>query len=368
MARRADLRYRMAGRVPAAVVVFLAAGLFFIAAPLAAETGCITKECHAAVGRGAYLHGPIAGGMCPICHSVGTMPSKPLPAGHQAVRIESGRGICMECHEEIRVLLKQPFVHTPVAEGTCVDCHAPHNGDNQLFLRNPPIEEKGKRRIAGSCYACHKPESPDWYDEFHAGEATLDCTVCHNPHAAGERFQLTGYVRNIFLQATIAEGTDRLRQGDLKSAVAAYRKALVLNPGDNETRLALGQIYLTQERWEEALKEFDAILARIPGQVDALLGAAKAAGRISGPHAGLKYLHKARESNPNRADIRLETGITYRKLGQMQEAFAEFSRSAEIDPNIAEVHLQLSQMQEIFGHTTEAQRELESYRRLTGKK
>lgn len=352
--------------VPVAVV--LAAALYFAAPPLAAETGCITKECHAAIGQGTFLHGPIAGGMCPICHSVGAAPSKATPAGHPVVRTESGRAVCMECHEEVRALLQQPHVHTPVADGNCVDCHTPHHSENPLFLRYPPTEEKGKRRISGSCHACHKPGSPDWYDEFHAGEAILDCTVCHNAHAAGEKFQLTGYVRNIFLQATLAEGLEHQRQGDLKGAITAYRKVLVLNPGDDDTRLALGRIYISQERWEDAGREFEAVLAHLPGHVDALVGAGVVASRISGPYAGLKHLRKAVESNPNRADIHFEIGVTNRKLGQIQEALAEFSRAVELDPSLAEAHLQLSQIQESLGHPEEAKKELERYRRLTTKK
>lgn len=350
------------------MAVILAAGLLAGPVPLRAETGCITKACHAAVGEGAFLHGPIAGGMCPICHSAGAAPAKPLPAGHSPVRTESGRAVCLECHEEIRALLQQAHVHTPVADGACIDCHTPHRSDNALFLKFPPSEERGKRRIAGSCNACHEPESPAWYDEFHAGESILDCTVCHNAHATAEQYQLTGYVRNIYLQATLADGAEHLRQGALDAALAAYRKALTLNPADDDSRLVVGRTYLAQQRWEEAGKEFDSILTRLPGHVDALIGAAAVASRVSGPYAGLKFLLRASETSPQRADIHLELGIAYRKLGQIQQAFGEVSRAVELDPNLAEAHLQLSQLQESLGHPEEAKRSLDAHRRLTGKR
>jgi predicted CXXCH cytochrome family protein len=364
--RAADLGLRAAGKLlPAAVVI--TAGFLVGAAPARAVTGCITKSCHAAIAEGSFLHGPIAGGMCPICHSAGAAPTKPLPAGHPAVGTDAGRAVCLECHEEIRALLQQAHVHTPVADGACIDCHSPHRSENSLFLKFPPTEEKGKRRIAGSCNACHKPESAAWFDEFHAGEAILDCTVCHNAHAAAEQYQLTGYVRNIFLQATIADGAEHLRTGDVDAGIAAYRKALTLNPADDDSRLVVGRVYLAQERWQEAGREFDSILTRLPGHVDALVGAAAVATHLSGPYAGLKFLLRAAETSPQRPDIHLELGIAYRKLGQIQQALGEVSRAVELDPALAEAHLQLSQLQESLGHPEEAKRSLGNYRRLTGK-
>ena len=42
--------------------------------------------------------------------------------------------LCGTCHADMASTLSRPVVHEPVALGRCVDCHAPHGGDNAHFL------------------------------------------------------------------------------------------------------------------------------------------------------------------------------------------------------------------------------------------
>lgn len=346
-------------------LLLMATMVFLTAFPAKnASSTCLTAECHADLAIATYIHGPIGGGMCPICHDSGRRPRASLPSSHPEVRTDSSNRVCLLCHEGIRALLERESVHTPVAEGNCVDCHDPHQAENTLFLRHGPKREKGTKRIAASCKACHEPGNQTWYDEFHAGEATLDCVVCHNAHASTEKFQLTAYVRRIYLRATLDEAAEKRLQGKLEDAISAYRKALAVKPDDVGSYLALGEIYLAQDRWTEAMKEFEQILTRQPGNLDALLGAGAAARHLAGPPAALTYLNKALELNSNRPEIHDQVGLIYLDQRQFQEALSKFSRAIEVGPDYAPAHLHLSRVLKAMGKLARAKEALKAYQKL----
>ncbi len=328
---------------------------------------CLTGRCHSDLATAKFIHGPIGGGICPICHNSGEAPRKALPPVHPAVRIESAARACLLCHEEIRALLELDSIHSPVEDGYCIDCHDPHQSDSPYFLKFPPKITKGWKIMAPVCNACHEPGDPEWFNAFHAGEAILDCIVCHNAHASAEKFQLTGYVRKIYLLAMLEEATEHRQHGNLGAAARAYRKAQAVDSNNTETSLSLGEIYLAQEDWAKAEREFENILSRHPDHAEALLGAAAVAEHFSGASAALEYLKKARDHDPNRADIHDRLGLIYFEQGQNQEALSEFSRAIEADGDYAPAHLHLSQVLDAMGKTMEARKELEIHHRLTGK-
>src|SRR5512140_257831 len=42
--------------------------------------------------------------------------------------------ICLTCHEGFKEKLKLPFLHTPVKQGDCSDCHNPHTSSHGKLL------------------------------------------------------------------------------------------------------------------------------------------------------------------------------------------------------------------------------------------
>ncbi len=128
-----------------------------------------------------YIHGPVAGGTCTICHDPhgsryeGSLQS-PVPI------------LCMYCHSDLDEPTEDSIVHKPFAEGKCVACHDPHATNNRWVLVQSSQE---------LCIGCHseeqamadhvhpynvKPKIQNRYDLQLTESGQLECLSCHAPH------------------------------------------------------------------------------------------------------------------------------------------------------------------------------------------
>ena len=86
---------------------------------------CLT--CHDSLIRDLrYQHGPTAAGACAFCHHYHTAPNP-----NQL--LEPPTALCLQCHERDD-LTKGPH-HTDIDTRTCTECHDPHGGSNQFFVK-----------------------------------------------------------------------------------------------------------------------------------------------------------------------------------------------------------------------------------------
>jgi predicted CXXCH cytochrome family protein len=74
--------------------------------------------------QGPYVHGPVAGGACLMCHlphnsKLPALLSKPMPE------------LCLQCHEKACFPARE---HTDGVTD-CLKCHLPHVGKDPMFLR-----------------------------------------------------------------------------------------------------------------------------------------------------------------------------------------------------------------------------------------
>lgn len=86
---------------------------------------CFT--CHAEIIQGEFAHGPAAVGDCLACHVPHTSP-------HESLLIVAREELCAWCHREVRQSRK---MHDNVGARnmSCADCHDPHVGENNYFLK-----------------------------------------------------------------------------------------------------------------------------------------------------------------------------------------------------------------------------------------
>ena len=132
---------------------------------MTAGQSCSTADCHPSMGKGKFVHGPVATGDCSFCHK------QDNKERHQFQAIEDVEALCYECHEKLD---SGSVVHQPVADGNCTGCHDPHQSDNQFQLKGAG---------AGLCYECHD-KTIGSSSFVHTPVAEEGCSVCHAPHSA----------------------------------------------------------------------------------------------------------------------------------------------------------------------------------------
>jgi predicted CXXCH cytochrome family protein len=130
-----------------------------------------------------FIHGPVAGGGCVICHN---------PHGSQYDKnLHSPQVIlCFSCHEDLDSELNREFVHEPFAEGNCVGCHDPHSTANKWVLIKTTEEvcincheELGTLKDHGHPYNV-VPKNPLRVDLELTDRGVLECLSCHYAHAS----------------------------------------------------------------------------------------------------------------------------------------------------------------------------------------
>lgn len=78
------------------------------------------------MGKDKFVHGPVAAGDCTFCHKQDNKDQ------HAFQLINNVEGLCYQCHEKLSI----GAAHTTVAEGTCTECHDPHQSANLFQLKD----------------------------------------------------------------------------------------------------------------------------------------------------------------------------------------------------------------------------------------
>ncbi|MBM3497635.1 MAG: hypothetical protein FJX74_03085 [Armatimonadetes bacterium] len=121
---------------------------------------------------------------CTACHRVHGGEGKALQKAPEA--------LCLECHDEMRPA-EGAYVHAPVAQGRCLDCHTPHGEAPRHNLLSD---------IGAACRACHDPAA-EGFTAAHLGYsvAESDCTSCHDPHSSDREHKLIAKRRHAPFEA-----------------------------------------------------------------------------------------------------------------------------------------------------------------------
>ena len=125
--------------------------------------------CHDGIELGLQreiLHGPVAEGRCDACHD-------PHGTDHPMLLAEAGENACFICHDQAGFDRKHR--HEPLDEG-CFSCHEVHGADHPALLKVP---------AATLCAGCHEVDSNSFVSaHFDYAVAPESCTQCHTPHAS----------------------------------------------------------------------------------------------------------------------------------------------------------------------------------------
>ena len=212
--------------------------------------GCVTPECHAEIKTTPSVHGPVMVDACDACHQ------ELDPAAHTFQAPRTGKAMCDFCHQ---LELEGQYVHKPVAEGDCSQCHDPHGGENRFLLRGGAG--------AAACAECHG-DVTEGMPEVHGPVAAGACTACHQSHSSDnpKLLMMTGRDLCLTCHATLKNRLDSMRNVHGPAAVdcvachrshAAENKMLLTQPAPELCMECHTEI---QERTEQAAVKHDAVL------------------------------------------------------------------------------------------------------------
>ncbi len=150
------------------------------------------------------------------------------------------------------------------------------------------------------------------------------------------------------------------RAGPAAAKEAIARKVVDLDPDDLRTRMLLAGYFIEQYKYDGAIAQYEAVLARSPGDVDALVGLGdcytgkvqydramdyyrQALDRMTTPSGKLDVLNRMVTAEEKRAgegqplgpqglEALWQRALVYRDLGRYQDAVNDLERIRETDP------------------------------------
>ncbi len=132
---------------------------------------CANAACHGELARRPFVHAPLADGTCASCHGN----EEP---GHQFPLAQPDPQLCLRCHDTFGL---KGHTHAPLSRNGCLVCHDPHSSHAPNLLAAGGVEL--------TCLGCH---ALDRKAVLHGPFALGECTACHDPHESDHPNLLRG--------------------------------------------------------------------------------------------------------------------------------------------------------------------------------
>src|SRR5580692_3646683 len=133
--------------------------------------------------------------------------------------------------------------------------------------------------------------------------------------------------RTARMEFTLGAAYDQLKR--TKDAIAAYKRAGDLEPGDVPTMNALGQALLNDGQFDAALKEYRDISAADPEDAGALVHISEIQRRQGKYDDALTTIRKARKKDPENLEAGYNEGLLLDVLGHYDEASATYEKMVD---------------------------------------
>jgi Flp pilus assembly protein TadD len=137
--------------------------------------------------------------------------------------------------------------------------------------------------------------------------------------------------------------------GKLEEAVAAWRRALELDPKDAKARNNLGVALLQVRRFDEAAREFREVLAAKTNQPEAEANLARALAGTGKADEAIPHWRRAVELRPDFAEAWNDLAIVYVRLRRTDDAIAAWRQAVKTNPRFAPAWFNLGNALEAQG-------------------
>jgi tetratricopeptide (TPR) repeat protein len=156
----------------------------------------------------------------------------------------------------------------------------------------------------------------------------------------------------------------RARDGGWEEAIAACRRAILLDPQDPDPRFHLAWLLSKQGNAAASIGEYQTLLKLAPKYPGARLGLAMAYLDSRNPAPALPLLQALVADEPRNASAHHHLGSAYSKTGDCRQAAAALERAAELDPRYAQTYYLLGGCYKQLGRTEDSVRALSKFQEL----
>jgi tetratricopeptide (TPR) repeat protein len=129
------------------------------------------------------------------------------------------------------------------------------------------------------------------------------------------------------MEFTLGATYDQMKRP--KDAIAAYKRANDMQPGDSQTLNALGQALLNDNQLDEALKQYKNLADANPDDADSLVRIADIERRQGKYEDALAAARKARKKEPDNLEAGYNEGLLLDVLGRYDESAAIFEKMVD---------------------------------------
>lgn len=142
----------------------------------------------------------------------------------------------------------------------------------------------------------------------------------------------------------IEKGWSRLSLGDYEGAETALQKAIELSPGDPQSEALLGWAQMLQEKYDDALGNFQQVLMRQPSNALARINVGYICLKKGIFGEAIEHLSKAiRLDNDKKATLyaHFYLGLVYLEREMYEDAQVFFQKTLGLGPNLIEAYYEL---------------------------
>jgi tetratricopeptide (TPR) repeat protein len=165
-------------------------------------------------------------------------------------------------------------------------------------------------------------------------------------------------------EADLLAGEAMDEMGNPGGAIEQFRAAVKADPKEPDVHFGLGYLLWTQNQFDEAAREFQAELANVPDNAQALAFLADADMQTNHTAEARPLIQKALQIDPRIGRAHLDLGILYADGGLNTDAIRELKEAARLIPEDANPHWRLARIYQSMGDKAQANHEFQKTRNL----
>lgn len=210
------------------------------------------------------------------------------------------------------------------------------------------LRELNKNEDALSYFDTAIKEEPDWGDPY--GEKAITLAYMGRWNEAGPLF-----IKSIELKydsPTVYWMYAKYLEEILKKpsdAIPFYEMVIAKNPNSYKLYNNIGDIYFNEGKYDDAERAYKKVLEHDNNDFNALAFSGEINFKKQNFEEALKYFLVSHKIKPDNLELNYHMGICYGYLNQLNKAESHFKHALSLNPNLADVSLELARLYKSYG-------------------